>query len=201
MKKWSAALWLAAAGLVGGEALGQDVAAPAVEAPAAPVIDRAALSKLVGAAEQEKIKLLLSGYEFFPKREELEAVTPHAQQVLVAIAEDQGALPSLRLRAIDALGFFPQGEPAALYFEQVLHRGQGEDVFLRHAMTASLQAFGQQALPWVQPYLEHADLQMRLSAVHAVGRFGGVEGVQILRARQVVERDAFVKKQLGKFVR
>lgn len=209
MKKILTLALMVGAALCGGAALAQDIqqapaqGAPAVAAPQveAPMFDAQAVARLVTTAELDKIRLLLSGYEYFPTRADLEAVSPNAQQVLIHIAQDKDALPTLRLRAIDALGLFAQGEHAALYFEGTLHQQRGEEIYLRHAMSSSLKAFGQQALPWVQPYLEHQDMQLRLTAIHSIGNLGGQEGIELLRVRHTVEQDSFVRKQMGRFLR
>ncbi len=185
--------------------LGAGAVTPGVSTPAVvkvPVMDHAALLRAkVTQAQIDKVKLLLSGYEFFPTREDLERATPMAAQVLMHIAEDEEALPSMRLRAVDALGFFQKEDKVALYFEAALQQEHREAVYLRHTVTSSLRAFGQQALPWVQPFLTHQNLQVRLSAVHALGRFGGDEGLGMLRVQHDLEQDVFVREQLQKFIR
>ena len=145
----------------------------------------------------DSIVLLLSGFEYFPTRTELEAVTPEAASILVAISQDKSNKPSLRLRAIDALGLF-NNPVAAQHFEASLAQGKMEEVYLRHSITASLKAFGQTALPWVHPYIDHNDPNIRLDAAHAITRFGGADGLGMIRARQRIEQDPFVRSQLIK---
>ena len=151
-------------------------------------------------AQRSKITFMLAGYEYFPTRAELEAVTPAAPAVLAQLSQDETQLPSLRVRAIDALGLFSDDPVAALHFESVLAAGSLEEAYLRHSLTSSLKAFGPRALPWVEPYLAHNDLVTRVDAAYALQRFGGLDGVELLRLRKSVESDPFVRGELTKLV-
>jgi hypothetical protein len=151
-------------------------------------------------AQRSTITFMLSGYEYFPTRADLEAVTPAAPQVLAALSQDEAQLPSLRVRAIDALGLFSDDPVAALHFEGVLATGGLEETYLRHSLTSSLKAFGPRALPWVEPYLAHADVVTRVDAAYALQRFGGDDGVELLRLRKSAESDPFVRGELTKLV-
>lgn len=186
MKRLVMTLILASAALVAAVAVAQDTTpapAPVAQAP-------------IPQAEIDKVNLLLSGYDYFPTRADLEAASGRAVEILVAISQDEAALPSARNRALDALGLFEGHPQVAAYFEQTLALGQLEPVHMRHVIGSCMKAFGQQALPWVTPFLDHQDLQTRLSAVHAVGQFGGVDGRETLRLRKPLERDLFVKEQI-----
>jgi hypothetical protein len=147
----------------------------------------------------DKVKLMLSGYEYFPTKEDLVRVSPRAFEVLDDIARDETALPSMRTRALDALGLYEGKAEVALILEQILAEERLKDVFLRHAVTSSMKAFGNHALPWVAPYLNHKDVQLRLSAVHAVGHFGGELGQEVLLQRVEIERDELVIERIKRF--
>jgi hypothetical protein len=149
---------------------------------------------------RDKVVMMLSGYEFFPTRSQLEAAAPNAPELLAALSRDETQLPSLRIRAIDALGLFDDHPVAARHFEGVLAAGGLDESCLRHSLTSSLKAFGPRALPWVQPYLSHTDSQIRLDAAYATSRFGGPDGVEMLRFRKSLESDPFVRDQLTKLV-
>ncbi len=151
-------------------------------------------------AARDQVVMMLSGYEFFPTRAQLEAASPEVAEILVTLIQDADQLPSLRVRAIDALGLFSDDPVAAIHFERVLAVGEMEETYLRHSLTSSLKAFGPRALPWVQPYMSHADMQTRLDAAYATARFGGADGVEMLRLRKSLEKDPFVRDQLTKLV-
>lgn len=152
-------------------------------------------------AQRQKIELLLSGYEFFPVREDLEKVSPDAHLILIQITRDTSLRPSIRLRAIDALGLFKDTPEVATYFEKLLAQGAVKPRFLRHSLTSSLKAFGPQAIPWVTPYVQAPDLQIRLDAITSVGKFGGLEGKTVLRDAAVFERNALAREQITRALR
>jgi HEAT repeat protein len=158
-------------------------------------------SNLPADQAEQQIVLLLSGYDYFPSRAKIESVSANAPEILIAISKDKARLPSLRSRAIDALGLFAGHPRVAQHFEATLAAGQLDEVALRHSLTSSLKAFGDRALPWVAPYLDHKDPVVRLDAAHAIGRLGGVDGAELIRTRTAVERDDFVRAQLFKLDR
>ena len=131
-------------------------------------------------AQREQILFLLSGYEYFPSADELTKVTPNAHAVLFQLATDESALPSHRLRAIDALGLLPRNGALARIFEEKLSDTTTSPLLTRHYINASMKAFGEDALVWVAPHLNHIDLQTQLTVIHAIGLFGGVGGRQLL---------------------
>lgn len=203
MSKWMvrALVGFMVVGLAG-SAAAQDTGKPLDKPEKAEVQGANAASEPLDSAQVEKVRFLLSGYEYFPTREALEEASPQAQAILIQLAQDEEALPSLRTRALDALGLFGEDAQAGRFFEGFLHDGKAEARYLRHAMGASLKAFGPKALPWVEPYLEHQSVDLRLDAVFAVGRLGGAPGRELLlQRRPSLERDALVKEQLVKFVR
>jgi len=192
MRRVFIGLFIALVAFVGSAVFAQGVDKKEAEAP----------SKKEAALEAEvvdKVKLLLSGYEYFPTRADLTRATPRAYEALEAIAEDGAALPSMRTRALDALGLYDEKAEVALILERILAEEKLEDVYLRHAVTSSMKAFGQQALPWVAPFLSHTDVQLRLSAVYAVGHFGGSVGKEVLQQRIEVERDKLVLERIQRF--
>ena len=149
-------------------------------------------------AERQKIQFLLSGYEYFPSAGELKRVSPHAHAILFEIASDRDALPSLRLRAIDALGLLPKSEALASFFEDKLKTGELSTVYANHYINASMKVYREAALPWVSPLLNHVDLQTQMTAVHAIGRFGGLEGRQILNFHAQFTRDAILFESIDR---
>ena len=152
-------------------------------------------------AQRDSVELLLSGCDYFPTQGDLLAVTPKVASVLIAMATDTTELPSTRLRAIDALGLFERDPQVATHFETTLFDGSADEVILRHSVTSSMKAFGDQALPWVQPYLAHREVQLRLTAIHAVGKFGGAEGRTLLQYHSRSETNHVALEQLSRFTR
>lgn len=190
MRRMLIALTLAASALLTTPAFAQDTTPPANDGQVS-----------IDPAQREKITLLLSGYHYFPTREKLEAESPNAPAILIAIAEDGAHLPSLRIQAIRALGLFSDDATAATWFERRLHEARLPEDLLRHALTASLRGFGERALPWVEPYLGHPDEQMRLSAVNAIGKLAGAPGRLVLEQRREMELDQRVIQDMDRFIR
>ncbi len=196
MRRIVMSILVAVVGLAASIAVAQDARKPAPK-----VAEVAKVQRPITPEAVDKVKLLLSGYDYFPTREDLERATPRAYEVLFQIASDEAALPSARTRALDALGLFDAKAEVAVFLETSLAEARFEGIYLRHAVTSSMKAFGPSALPWVTPYLNHQDLQLRLSAIHAVGHFGGDDGKVMLREVDRLERDQLVKSQIKRFVR
>lgn len=197
MRRLLIALTLGIIGLLAVPAAAQDKPVVKQEKPAASLIDHARID----AAEKNKIVFILSGYEYFPTREDLDRLSADAPNLLMAIAEDTTVKPSTRIQAIRALALFPESDTAALYLQKVLQEGgQREDKYLRAAMTSTLRGFADRGLDWVEPYMAHPDVHMRLSAFNTIGKLGGERGKQLLRARQLIEQDAFARESLDRLV-
>ena len=150
----------------------------------------------VSEAQRQKVQLLLSGYEYFPTVGELRQVSPHVHVILIEIASDEGSLPGLRLRAVDALGLLPQSDALANFFEDKLVKTNLSTVFANHYINASMKVYREAALPWVSPLLNHVNLQTQLTAVHAIGRFGGFDGRQLLNFHAQFARDALLHENI-----
>ncbi|MEL6181996.1 MAG: hypothetical protein AAFS10_23755 [Myxococcota bacterium] len=188
-----AALAALLAGLMSATALAQDTTAPVVGAPDV----RVAVPADVTDAEHNKIMLLLSGHDYFPTHSDLLAATPKARAILFAIATDANALPSHRIRAIDALGLFPEDDSLAQFLEQALNQTDLRPTFARHYINTSLKVFHEQAVPWVAPHLNNPDLQTQLTVIHSLGLFGGNSGREVLRFhRQFIHRDVLIEDTL-----
>ena len=73
---------------------------------------------------------------------------------------------------------------------------------MRHSINSAMKAFRDQALPWVSPYLGHGDVQLQLTAVSAVGKFGGVDGRVVLeQLRPQLDTNPLVRDQVRRFMR
>ncbi|MDX9719475.1 MAG: HEAT repeat domain-containing protein [Myxococcota bacterium] len=147
-----------------------------------------------------KIKLLLSAHCSFPTRDELLAVTDDVASILIELYEDPASIPSLRTRAIDALGWF-QEDATANFFEQVLTRPETPERELHHAISAYNKAFGDLAVPTTVVFLNHSDVQLRLTAVDALGKNGGKAAQAVLLERQAREVDPVVSEKLQRAIR
>jgi hypothetical protein len=143
----------------------------------------------------KKVEVLLSGYDFFPTRSQLEAATPLAKFSLIQIAGDVNRKKSIRVRAVDALGYFKDDPTVAEYFETTLANQPTDGYFLRHTITAALKSCETRAVPWVEPILRGQDLQAKLSAVHGLAKFGGLDGQRLLENHRVLDTTAPLVKE------
>ena len=158
-----------------------------------------------------RLEALLSGYEYFPDRAALDRL---GSARLIAslgreIARDASKRPTLRLRAVDMLGYYDDAKTVALLEELVKTETDGlpasrqrTRLLMRHrAMTALARSQGEEALGVLEEMMRHGDLQLQLSAVSAVGKHGGASGKALLEARAKDARHPALKRELGKYVR
>lgn len=145
---------------------------------------------------EQRIRVLLNGYDYFPTREDLDAVTDDVPTVLVAIYNDPDAKPTTRGRVIDAMGYY-DGETADEFLRYVLdNRAALPSIHVHKALTAHAKAFGDRSLELLRPYLEVDDMQLRITASVAIAKRTGIEGRKILKKRLEVEPEATVRKQI-----
>ncbi len=157
---------------------------------------------------RERVEFLLSGYEYFPSREDLDKVALAGEMtpVLQVISVDDAAPPSMRSRAVDALGFYDD-EATIVHLRKLalketdgLPRKKLRSARARryHAITSFARAAGEQALGDLQGLMEHKDVQVQLSAISAIGKHCGAPGKEVLKTRQGIEQDQVILRELRK---
>jgi len=144
---------------------------------------------------------LLSAHCSFPTREELVAISADAPALLMEIFNDPNALPSVRMRALDALGYFNTPETESFLVYLLENHGQLETRHLHHAITAYGKVAGERSIPAVRGFLEHADVQVRMTVIDALRSFAGQPGRELLQQRLAVEPNRVVKERLELGVR
>lgn len=148
---------------------------------------------------RERLLFLLSGYEHFPTRDELGPTTDDAtlSAELRAIAADTSLRPSLRARAVWALGYFDDDETfaalerlAEVDLARVKPMLRAPADAMRHrAIAAMARARGARALPALVALFDHADLQVRVSALRAAGSTGAPARATLRAQRALVGTD------------
>lgn len=124
-----------------------------------------------------QVRLLLSGYHELPDQALFDRVED-APRIVGALAH--GADGPIRDRALAALGrYWPSGDVYLLY-AKVLADDATRTGTRHRVMVYFADAFGERALPAIRPYLASPDVQLRISAVHAVGRIGTDEAMEVL---------------------
>lgn len=157
---------------------------------------------------RERVAFLLSGYEYFPSREDLDKVALAEQMtpVLQAISVDGDVAPSMRSRAVDALGFYDDDVTIMHLRQLALKETEGlprkelraARALRYHAITSFARAAGEDALGDLQGLMNHDEVQVQLSAISAIGKHCGQEGKKSLRTRQSTEQDQVILRELRK---
>lgn len=145
----------------------------------------------------DRIVMLLSGYEYFPTAEDLTAVTADPVPYLLAIAYDTEGrwLPTHHHRAVGALAYFPTAQCRS-HLLYLLDSELTPELMRHHVINALANGFGDSALPELEPFLQSDDLQLRLSAVAAIGSIESSRSVEALQRALTVEDNALVRERI-----
>lgn len=159
---------------------------------------------------EERVTFLLSGYEYFPTRADLDAVAKPDVMVplLVALARDADKRNTLRLRAVDALGYYDDEASGELLLElarvepdELPRKKRRIAVLLKHhAITSLARARKEAAVEDLAPLLKDEDVQIRITVVNAFGKHGGASGKAKLADLVTHESHGAVKRELNKWV-
>lgn len=159
----------------------------------------------------QRLEFLLSGYEYFPTRADLDAVAPADLIVatLVAFARDPNRRPTLRLRAVDALGHYDHPDATAYLEELVETPTDGlarkelrvRNLMRHHAVTSLARSLDERAVPKISPLLEQQDVQLKLTVINALAKHGGASGKVLLTEMKSRENEEIVQRELRKWVR
>ncbi len=179
---------------------------PPVEVPTPPVTATPPTSVVA-----DRLTFLLSGYEYFPTRVDLDAVgsADEIAAQLRTFALDEAARPSLRLRAVDALGYYDDEATVALLTRLCTEPPQPDlerrklrtaGLLQHHAITALARAKRADAVPVLETVFATHDTQLTLTAVHALGKHGGEEGRAALARLAEQSQDKMVTRELRKWV-
>lgn len=147
---------------------------------------------------EQHIRILLSAYHEFPSRDDLLAVSPEASSILIDIYNDESSRPTLKRRAIDALGFLSDQTSQDFLLYLLQNAPELETGYVHHAITAYSRLNGEESIGEIAQFLGHEDLQIRLTAVSAVRDFAGKAGQNLLRQRLEAETDALVRAKIEK---
>lgn len=190
----SVALGLLTSALLVG-AMAQQVSAQAQPGPVVgptdpvvgPVERPAPLDPARAARLTERLGFLLSGYEYFPDRATLDKEGSAAEvvAVLLAMSADGKQRPAIRVKAIDALGYYDEAAGVARLRVLAMSAPSDKlpvaelrlaDSMRHHAIAALARALGERAVGELKLLLGDGDLQIQLTAVSALGKYGGAAG-------------------------
>jgi HEAT repeat protein len=141
---------------------------------------------------------LLLGIELLPNRAMLDAAGGDATEpALIAIADDTGAQPTARLRALVALGLYASAQSQAFLGATVVRlagqkKGLGT-LLLRAAASSLCRAAGDGAVEQVSPLLTHPVKDVRAEAAEALALTRSSRALRALRSSLLTEEDAMVR--------
>lgn len=147
-----------------------------------------------GPAElRPKVEALLGGYEFEPTKAHWDKLGPSALDVLVAIANDNSALPSRRARAIASMNHF---DGAAVSGNLITFTQSSSLPPTLRATAASVLVAreGDSALPTVTPLLSSSDVRVREMVAKSLARLGTADARKSLESRRDTEQDPAVRE-------
>jgi len=144
---------------------------------------------------RERVRLLLSGYEYFPTADDLREVVADPTLYLLELVYGDDTMVVHRHRAIAALGLFPSDESRA-HLDYLLASPATPELTRHHVMNALSTGYGEAALPALAPYLSVADLQLQLTAISAIGAIGTETSVTLLQDSLRIEADELVRERI-----
>jgi hypothetical protein len=153
-----------------------------------------------GEAELDKlddIAVYLVGPRFIPSRSELRKIDGDPVPELLKIASDRRKKPFVRERAIRCMSLYPDAR-VRQGFSAML--SEGPNRYFGLVVMAYLEAFGEDVVADVKPFLTHRKSSVRATVVKGLGIFGGQEGYDLLVALEKSEDDAGVQAQIRSYI-
>lgn len=144
--------------------------------------------------------LLLSGYHQNPPKSVFKSQLANPKKVLLRFARNKKILPLQRQRALEALGYFADAQVEALY-QDLLKNKQTAELVRHRVMTLLAINFPQTALPTLEPFLAHPDLQFRLTAIDAIRRIPGDSARLALQKAAKSETKSIAQKRLAQYLK
>ena len=123
-----------------------------------------------------------------------------ADGVLTTVAADRAASETVRGRALSALAYAQTSRAHAFLENFIIEKTPSSDpvdrVLLRRAATALGWQGGARVVEVLGPLLDNGDAEVRLDAAAALGLTRARDAEAPLRARQAVETDPAVRRQI-----
>ena len=153
-----------------------------------------------------KLRFSLSGYEYFPTRSDLDRIGSPDLVIdeLIRIANSPDERPSLRVRAIDALGYYDETQSTEFLAKQINPASPPPNTRVarsirHHSIVSFAKAARENAVETLQPLIDHSDLQIRLTAINAIGKHGGTIGQNVLKSLDGPAQHPAVLRELRKY--
>lgn len=134
-----------------------------------------------GAADEvdqlDAVTAYLVGPTFIASRTELRSIDADPVPELVSIASDRKKKPFVRERAIKCMSLFRDARVKKAFSELLDGR---VDQYFGFVVMAYLEAFGEDAVDDIKPFLTHKKADVRATVVKGFGIFGGQKGYDLL---------------------
>lgn len=156
-------------------------------------VEGAAAARETDPLKRQQVLALLSLPDVRPTLDDWKRVGPEANRILVELAEDPVLRPSLRLRAMANLAWFPSRRSQA-YLTRQLYGREVPAIEKRVAMRALALAFGREMFPDLRGFLTEPDPGVREGAIRALGLLRGQRVRTLLENHLAVEQDLHLKR-------
>jgi hypothetical protein len=146
--------------------------------------------------QRARLEQMLGGSGDLPDAAALKSLGPGTLDTLASIADDEEVPLEVRARALASLPRL--GDPRASVLLLRALQTARSPLLLHTAIFALARTGGPAAVPRVAPFLADDSPTMRLAAVEALGRFGGVGARPLLQRRLTLETDPAVRDALSR---
>jgi HEAT repeat protein len=141
---------------------------------------------------------LLSGYEYTPSKQDLEALGPTVPAVLMDVVADPDAPKYQRLRALDLLKHYPDRPEVEGFLRNVLADKASPSGFQRIAMKSLGRTAKGRAIETLKPYLSSPDVHTREAAAQALYETGDPASGAVLKGAAMKESEPYLKDSMRK---
>lgn len=145
----------------------------------------------------DEITVYLVGQTFIASRTELRAIDADPVPELVEIASDRRKKPFVRERAIKCMSLF-RDKRVQQGFAGLLDGKPNR--YFSYIVMAYLEAFGEDAVDDIKPFLTHKKADVRATVVKGFGIFGGQKGYDLLVELEQTESNPEVQAAIRGYV-
>ncbi len=145
------------------------------------------------------VQAFLDSPSFILSRTELRHIDPDPVPELIKLATETQPRKEIRVRAIRSLSLYQGDKRSEVAFQSML-RGKKNKAHFPVIINAYLEAFGEDAVPHILPFLTDRDPKVRTTVVKALGVFGGQSGYDALVSVFKQENHPGVRSTLVGFV-
>ena len=163
--------------------------------PPLPDIDGPVAPDPADEAAMESLRLLLQAHHALPPREAFEALGVDVEAMLWRVAGHEDEFLLTRQRALIALAWYPS-DRLRQYYEHLLANPATHEVTQHQVLGLLLGTFGDRGLTTAERWLEHPDMQRRLTAVHALAGMTSLDATALLERALENEHDALVRERI-----